>query len=221
MYRKPGSGLIVLMMLAMACGDTGDDGGEVTQPPATNEQAQSGTTAADQPGTTASEESSPTTEAPADTTADTTEAGDQTTTAAANQEETGTTTTRGSAEDLTPSETTPTVVGSDPGDDGEADPGAPLTELPTAKVSRAFEPLVDQAVQDLVSRIGVDPADIGVALAEFVVWPDGAVGCPQPGMVYTQVQVDGARVVLTHGANSYAYHVGGSASAPFLCENPA
>jgi hypothetical protein len=54
---------------------------------------------------------------------------------------------------------------------------------------------------------------------EDVVWPDGGLGCPTPGMVYTQVMVEGYRILLQHQGQVYAYHGGGS-SPPFLCQNP-
>ena len=81
----------------------------------------------------------------------------------------------------------------------------------------ALQSLIDMAIADLVARLNVAPSEISVVSAEAVVWPDGALGCPQPGMVYTQVQVEGARIVLSHGGAAYPYHAGGSKS-PFLCE---
>lgn len=114
----------------------------------------------------------------------------------------------------------PVEDGAQPADpeNGEADPGAPLPVLPDAKIPRAMQPFVDQAVADLAGRLGVTAADIAVATAENVVWPDGAIGCPEPGMAYIQVQVEGSRAVLIHGQESYAYHGGGSRPGPFLCE---
>lgn len=103
----------------------------------------------------------------------------------------------------------------------EPDPGAPLPEQPEPKVSRAMQGFVDLAIADLASRLDIPAADITVTLAEHVVWPDGSLGCPQPGMVYTQVLVDGSRAILQVGQTSYSYHGGGIQPAPFLCENPS
>lgn len=56
-----------------------------------------------------------------------------------------------------------------------------------------------------------DPrADVELVVAEEVTWRDGAIGCPEPGMVYTQALVDGSRVVVRHEGVDYAYHRGGS-----------
>ena len=38
--------------------------------------------------------------------------------------------------------------------------------------------------------------DVTVVSYEDVTWPDGALGCPEPGMSYTQALVPGARLVL-------------------------
>lgn len=102
----------------------------------------------------------------------------------------------------------------------EDDPGAPLTVLPDPKVPAGFEALVAAARTDLASVIGVAESEIGVAIAEAIVWPDAGLGCPQPDMVYAQVQVEGFRVVLTNGGSSYSYHGGGSRPEPFLCRRP-
>lgn len=127
-----------------------------------------------------------------------------------------------SAPDTTPTTLEPVegaVEPTDPADDDEKDPGDPLSELPDTKIPRAMEPFVTDALADLALRLGVDAAEITVAVAEPVVWPDGAIGCPQPGIEYIQVQVEGSRTVLIHGQDSYFYHGGGSRPGPFLCNS--
>jgi hypothetical protein len=75
------------------------------------------------------------------------------------------------------------------------------------------------AVRDLSRRLDVGPEQITVVSAEEVTWRDGSIGCPQPGMMYTQSLTDGSRVVLEAGGRRYEYHAGGRRPA-FLCENP-
>jgi hypothetical protein len=53
-----------------------------------------------------------------------------------------------------------------------------------------------QAVADLADQLGVDPTSIEVIVDEQVTWRNGSLGCPEPGMVYTQALVDGYRIVL-------------------------
>jgi hypothetical protein len=78
--------------------------------------------------------------------------------------------------------------------------------------------VVDVAVADLAIRLQVDPNRISVVDADAVVWPDAGVGCPQAGMQYPQVPVDGARIRLEVDGATYDYHAGGDRPEPFLCE---
>lgn len=80
-------------------------------------------------------------------------------------------------------------------------------------------PQVAQAIKDLARRLSVSLDKITVARAEAVTWPDGGLGCPQPGMAYIQVQQDGMRIVLNVDGKEYHYH-SGERRPPFLCENP-
>ncbi len=81
----------------------------------------------------------------------------------------------------------------------------------------ALLPLADAARKDLAQRLKVSLDAIEIEEAKTVVWPDGSLGCPKPGLVYPQVLVDGALVRLRHGGRTYDYHSGGS-RPPFLCE---
>ena len=60
---------------------------------------------------------------------------------------------------------------------------------------------------------------ITVVSVDEVTWRDGSIGCPEPGMGYTQALVPGIRVVLELDGTRYEYHSGGSRSI-FLCESP-
>jgi hypothetical protein len=77
---------------------------------------------------------------------------------------------------------------------------------------------VDQAVAHLADRLSVEASRIAVLEARAVVWPDGSLGCPQPGRVYTQVQQEGYFIRLQVDAQVYDYHGGRRGRGPFLCE---
>ena len=77
-------------------------------------------------------------------------------------------------------------------------------------------PIVDPAIDDLAGRLGAPPEDIEVVTAEEVTWPDGSLGCPEPGMSYTQAMVEGSKVTLQYEDRFYVYHAGDDAQ-PFLC----
>lgn len=78
--------------------------------------------------------------------------------------------------------------------------------------------MAEQAKADLANRLQIDPAAIEIVAAEPVTWPDGSLGCPQPGQFYTQALVDGSRAILGIGGRTriYVYHAG-SDGQPFLC----
>ena len=74
---------------------------------------------------------------------------------------------------------------------------------------------VQFAIADLRDRLGDPSAEITVVSVEEVDWPDGSLGCPQPGMVYTQAIVNGSKIVLSHAGINHSYHQGGG--DPFYC----
>ena len=80
------------------------------------------------------------------------------------------------------------------------------------------EDMVAQAISDLAGRLRIPESEIEVVRSEEITWSDGSLGCPQPGMSYTQAMVDGHRVILGHAGRIYLYHAGQEGS-PFLCES--
>ncbi|MGH8872403.1 MAG: hypothetical protein ACRDWS_10540 [Acidimicrobiia bacterium] len=88
------------------------------------------------------------------------------------------------------------------------------TTMPTTEPEQL--PIVAPARIDLAGRLGVDPEELEVVTAEEVTWPDASLGCPEPGMSYTQALVDGSKVVLGHEGRVYVYHAGDDGE-PFLC----
>jgi hypothetical protein len=79
------------------------------------------------------------------------------------------------------------------------------------------EGLLADVLDDLAAQASVQREAIQVVRAEAVVWNDGSLGCPQPGLMYTQALVEGYRVVLEVDGESYAYHANDRGRF-FLCE---
>jgi hypothetical protein len=77
--------------------------------------------------------------------------------------------------------------------------------------------LVAQAKDDLAERLSIAVDQIQLVEFRAVVWPDASLGCPQPGVAYKQVPMDGALIRLEVDGQVYEYHSGGS-RPPFLCE---
>jgi hypothetical protein len=72
------------------------------------------------------------------------------------------------------------------------------------------------SIRDLSQSRSVAPESITLVNARPVTWRSGAVGCPEPGMSYSQALVPGVSILLRLGEEILAYHavVGGE---PFHC----
>jgi hypothetical protein len=88
-----------------------------------------------------------------------------------------------------------------------------VTEVPKEVIANARASLVQQ--------VGAPAADTArIVTAEEVTWPNGAIGCPQPGRMYTQALVAGYRVVFEAGGQTYAYHASRTGEFRY-CKQPA
>ena len=94
--------------------------------------------------------------------------------------------------------------------------GGSSAEFP-GQIEPALAGFVDLAIADLAERIDADATSITLVSSVLVTWPDGAIGCPLPDMVYIQVPQDGALIELEHAGSVYRYHSGGDQTSPFLC----
>jgi hypothetical protein len=99
------------------------------------------------------------------------------------------------------------------------DPDRPRPITPPGEVQPGLDRQVEQAKADLAERAGVDVEAITVVRAEAVVWPDGGLGCPEPGMAYPQVLTEGALIELEADGEVHRYHSGND-RPPFLCTDP-
>jgi hypothetical protein len=84
------------------------------------------------------------------------------------------------------------------------------------QVVTTLQSAIDDALTDAARRTGFKRTELEVLSAEAVTWSDGSLGCPQPGMMYTQALVPGFRIRLRAGAETLDYHAG-RRGAPMLC----
>lgn len=61
-------------------------------------------------------------------------------------------------------------------------------------------------VADAARRFNVDASAVVLTRAEQVTWPDGSLGCPEPGQFYTQMLVTGYRLTAKTSAGELIYH---------------
>ena len=84
------------------------------------------------------------------------------------------------------------------------------------KIDAGLEAYAAQAESDLAHRLEIDASDIELIEAQFVRWPNSALGCPEPDMMYTQALVTGYRIRLVADGRPYHYH-GARDKPPFYC----
>ena len=75
-----------------------------------------------------------------------------------------------------------------------------------AAMSGSLEEVVRAARADAARRTGAAAESLALISAESVTWSDGSLGCPQPGVMYTQALVPGYRVRLRGPEGEMDYH---------------
>lgn len=73
-----------------------------------------------------------------------------------------------------------------------------------------------QAILDDLAGRGVTATPTLVS-AESITWSDSSLGCPKPGMMYSQVITPGAKVVVTADGRTWDYRFG-RGEVPRLCQ---
>lgn len=93
--------------------------------------------------------------------------------------------------------------------------------LPTGPVPESVtsRPEVVAAIEDYAKRRDVAVEDVTVAGFAEVTWSDGSIGCPEPGMMYTQALVPGLQLVLEVDGELASYHAA-DGQPFFYCANP-
>lgn len=76
-----------------------------------------------------------------------------------------------------------------------------------------------EAIRNDLTGRGVAIADLVVTSTEAVTFNDSSLGCPKPGVQYTQALVPGMRVVVQADGRHYDYRFG-RGDTPTLCEQP-
>jgi hypothetical protein len=86
----------------------------------------------------------------------------------------------------------------------------------SAVLTAQLQSMIQLALDDAARRSQRDAATLKVTSAEPVTWPDGSIGCPQPGRQYTQALVPGFRIRIDAGARILEYHAS-QRGQPFYC----
>jgi len=83
----------------------------------------------------------------------------------------------------------------------------------------APEDVVAQVSQLLEQQFNVPAENITVESVEQMEWPDGSLGCPEPGAFYTQAVVPGYLLTVSDGSQTYELHTNEDGSNVVVCEN--
>lgn len=94
----------------------------------------------------------------------------------------------------------------------------PSTVAPAATHGEVPDDLMQRVLADAADRLGIEASALTVMRSEAVVWNDGSLGCPEPGVFYTQEIIDGYWVELAAGDDVLDYRINAN-GAFFVCEN--
>lgn len=91
----------------------------------------------------------------------------------------------------------------------------PITVVPGEPPDAALEPVTGEVPAEILEAIlaevaeqtGAQPEQVEFVRAEQAIWNDGSLGCPQPGVVYTQAPVTGYWVVLQFNGETFDFRV--------------
>ena len=65
---------------------------------------------------------------------------------------------------------------------------------------------VDVAMTDAASHLSVSRDQLRLEQVTPTQWPDSSLGCPQPGLMYSQIVTPGYLIVISSGGQQLEYH---------------
>ena len=92
-----------------------------------------------------------------------------------------------------------------------------MADSPTKGEAKRVKGEVPQGILDPILKEAAALAEVArdqlvIVRAESVVWNDGSLGCPEPGMMYTQALVNGYWIVIEAAGQTYDFRVGSGGS---------
>ena len=88
------------------------------------------------------------------------------------------------------------------------DPALVVSPAPIESPVQGSEqtPAVVAARASLAKKLGIEATEVTLVSVEEVQWPDGCLGVKRPGVMCTQVIVDGFRIMLEANGTRYEVH---------------
>jgi hypothetical protein len=79
---------------------------------------------------------------------------------------------------------------------------------------------LEKNVMNLLATTTGKPADtLKLQNKEDAEWPNGGLGCPKEGMMYTEMIVPGYKLTYTDGSTTYEVHTDRSGNSAVWCDN--
>lgn len=97
--------------------------------------------------------------------------------------------------------------------EGASAPGEGSTSVPAD-----LTPAQRAAVTSLSETLGVPPDEIKVVSTEAVTWPDGCLGVVREGMMCTQAEVPGFKIILEANGKEHEFHTNEDGSVVLIAE---
>jgi hypothetical protein len=96
-----------------------------------------------------------------------------------------------------------------------------MADSPTKGEAKRVKGEVPQGIpeailKEIAGSAGVGRDQIAIERAQSVVWSDGSLGCPEPGMAYIQALVKGYWVVVEAAGKKYDFRVGSGGQLPVV-----
>src|SRR5947209_1517667 len=79
-------------------------------------------------------------------------------------------------------------------------------------------PAVQGALADAASHLGTGPQDLRVTQVEARQWPDSSLGCPQPGLLYSQIVTPGYLIVISSSSGKQLEYHADTRGRAVLCK---
>ena len=94
---------------------------------------------------------------------------------------------------------------------------APLP--PPPPTTKPLQELIAQARTELAQKLALPATAISVKEVRSVIWPDTALGCPQPNKVYLPMLTAGYQILLEARGQLYDYR--SDQHKVYLCQQPS
>ena len=95
-------------------------------------------------------------------------------------------------------------------DQNATNKGISRVDIPQAELATGIDPdvseeLLDSIRVDAANRGKSVPSAVRIITAKHADWPDGAMGCPEPGQEYTHAPTSGYHIIASVGVQKFDY----------------